>query len=145
MTAKRRGRGPQHFIRPTTFKPTNRLGRRLDAHAQATGHIAEYRRLAYAMIENPNEWILVRTYTKAHATELNEGLDWLVRTARHTVRRLMFTGINKEGVVSISEPIKGMYGRDVFDSHMVEAEMDVIECGDVQVFARWTERLEGVA
>ena len=147
MKAKRRGRGPSHFTRPATFKPTNRLGRKVDSHTQTPGaglnH--EYRRLAYALIENPNEWILVRTYTRAHATELGEGLEWLIRTARHVVRRLTFTGVNKEGVVSISEPIQGLYGRMIFDTHMVESEMDVLDSGDVQVFARWTEKLEGVA
>ena len=146
MTPSRRGHGPNRFTRPATFKPTERLGRKVDDHAHHTGHTAEYRRLAYAMMENPNEWILVQTYPNGgEADSLRNSMEWRVRTARHTIRRLIYTGVNKEGIVSISNPIKDMYGRGIFENHMIEAELDVMQNGDVQVFARWVEKLAATA
>jgi hypothetical protein len=140
MTASRRGHGPNRFTRPATFKPTERLGRKVDDHAHHTGHTAEYRRLAFAMMENPNEWILVQTYPNEMDVNPGNGIEWRVRTARHTIRRLIFTGVTKEGIVSISNPMK-----DIFENHMIEAELDVMQNGDVQVFARWVEKFAATA
>ncbi len=146
MPAKGQARGPSRFTRPATFKPTERLGRKVDDHAHHTGHSAEYRRLAFAMMENPNEWILVQTYPNGgEADSLRNGIEWRIRTARHTIRRLIFTGVNKEGIVSISNPIKDIYGRGIFENHMIDAELDVMQNGDVQVFARWVEKLAATA
>ena len=145
MPAKGQARGPSRFTRPATYKPTERLGRKVDDHAHHTGHTAEYRRLAYAMLENPNEWILVQTYPNEMDMNPGNGIEWRVRTARHTIRRLIYTGVNKEGIVSISNPIKDMYGRGVFEHHTIDAELDVMQNGDVQVFARWVEKLAATA
>ena len=146
MTTNHRVHGPSRFTRPATFKPTERLGRKVDDHAHHTGHSAEYRRLAFAMMENPNEWILVQTYPNGgEADSPRNSMDWRIKTARHTIRRLIFTGVTKEGIVSISNPIKDMYGRGVFENHAIEAELDVMMNGDVQVFTRWVEKLAATA
>jgi hypothetical protein len=72
-------------------------------------------------------------------------MEWRVRTARHTIRRLIYTGVNKEVIVSISNPIKDMYGRGIFEHHMIEAELDITMNGDVQIFTRWTEKFAATA
>ena len=97
-------------------------------------------------MENPNEWILVQTYPNgSEAAGPRNSMEWRVRTARHTIRRLIFTGVTKEGIVSISNPIKDVYGRGIFENHMIEAELDVMQNGDVQVFARWTDKFAATA
>ena len=73
------------------------------------------------------------------------GLNWRVATAQHTLRRFTFVGVNKEGMVSITKPIKKMYGSTVFETHGVEAKSIITINEDVEVWVRWTERLHNVA
>lgn len=146
MTPKDPARGARHFTRPATFKPGTPVGREVDGVAHTVGSNAELERLAYAMMENPDQWILAQTY---HVTDSKTGRDmglhWRVTTAQHTLRRFIFVGVNREGMVSITKPIKKMYGPTVFETHGVEAKSIITINEDVEVWVRWTERLEDVA
>ena len=146
MPTKDPALGPRHFTRPANFKPGTRLGRKVEGGAHLTGSTGDLVRLAYAIMENPNEWILAQTYTKIDPkTGKDEGLKYRVDTAAHSLRRYIFAGVNREGIVSISKPIVDMYGPTIFKTHAVEAESDIMDNGDVQVWIRWTERLQNVA
>ena len=138
--------GARHFTRPTTFKPGIPTGRKVEGIAHAVGSNAELERLAYAMMENPDKWVYVQTYWVIDTkTDRDMGLHWRVSTGKHTLRRFIFVGVNKEGMVSIYKPIKGMYGPNIFETHGIEAKLVITNADDVEVWVRWTERLHNVA
>ena len=140
------GLGPRHFTRPTTFRPGTPVGREVDGVAHTVGSNGELERLAYAMMENPDEWILAQTYHVIDTkTGHDMGLHWRVQTACHTLRRFTFVGVNKEGMVSVYKPIKNMYGPGIFDTHGIEAKLVITHADDVEVWVRWTDRLHNVA
>ena len=146
MESKDLGLGPRHFTRPTTFKPGQRTGRKVADTTHLIGVNDELVRLAYAMMENPNEWILAQTYHRIDSKNGKDmGLHWRIQTANSTLRRFIFVGVNKEGMVSIAKPIIGMYGAGIFKTHAIEANSDILDNGDVEVWVRWTERLHNVA
>ena len=146
MESKDLGLGPRHFTRPTTFKPGQRLGRKVADTTHLIGVNDELVRLAYAMMENPDEWILAQTYHVIDTkTGRDMGLHWRIGTGKHTLRRFIFVGVNKEGMVSVYKPIKNMYGPGIFDTHGIEAKLVITNADDVEVWVRWTDRLHNVA
>ena len=146
MTAKDQARGARHFTRPPTFKPGTPVGREVDSDTHISGANDELVRLAYAMMENPDEWILAQTYHVIDTkTGRDMGLHWRIGTGKHTLRRFIFVGVNREGMVSIYKPIKNMYGPGIFDTHGIEAKLVITNVDDVEVWVRWTDRLHNVA
>ena len=133
--------GARHFTRPTTFKPGIPTGRKVEGIAHAVGSNAELERLAYAMMENPDKWVYVQTYWGIDTkTDRDMGLHWRVQTAQHALRRFSFVGINKEGLVSVTKPIKKRYGATIFETHCIEADCYITDNNDVEVWIRWTEK-----
>ena len=146
MEAKDPALGARHFTRPATFKPGTPVGREVDGDTHHSGANDELVRLAYAMMENPDEWILAQTYHRIDSKNGKDmGLHWRIQTANSTLRRFIFVGVNKEGMVSIYKPIKGMYGPNIFETHGIEAKLVITNADDVEVWVRWTERLHNVA
>ena len=146
MEAKDPALGARHFTRPATFKPGTPVGREVDGDTHHSGANDELVRLAYAMMENPDEWILAQTYHRIDSKNGKDmGLHWRIQTANSTLRRFVFVGVNKEGMVSIYKPIKGMYGPNIFETHGIEAKLVITNADDVEVWVRWTERLHNVA
>ena len=146
MAEKDQARGARHFTRPPTFKPGTPVGREVDSDTHISGANDELVRLAYAMMENPDEWILAQTYHVIDTkTGRDMGLHWRIGTGKHTLRRFIFVGVNREGMVSIYKPIKNMYGPGIFDTHGIEAKLVITNVDDVEVWVRWTDRLHNVA
>ena len=140
------GLGPRHFTRPLTFKPGTPVGREVDGDTHVSGANDELVRLAYAMMENPDQWILAQTYHVIDTkTGRDMGLHWRIGTGKHTLRRFIFVGVNKEGMVSVYKPIKNMYGPGIFDTHGIEAKLVITHADDVEVWVRWTDRLHNIA
>lgn len=134
MSSKGYIRGPQHFTEPRDFKPALRTGIRVTRHGGTTNR-GRYERLAYALLEHPNEWICAVRYPP----ELAKTQSKTVKIASSMCNRLMLTG-RPGGVKTISNVVRELYGLGAFDAHMVQAEMDRLPDGTIEVWVRWGER-----
>ena len=133
MTTKGQARGPNHFIDPPEIVPGQRTGVRVVKTINTSTERGRYTRIAKALVDNPGEWCKVTIYP------FKQGHD-MVKVADATLRRLCRTG-RPGGMTLIKEYIAKRYGRNVFETYMVEAEMDQQPDGTIEVWARWTERL----
>ena len=133
MTSKGTARGPNHFIDPGEIVPGQRTGVKVVRTHVGNNRPGRYVRIAKALVTNPDSWCKLTVYP------FQQGMD-MVKVADATVRRLCRTG-RQGGMKIIADYIRRQYGQTIFDTYMVEAEIDAQPDGTVEIWARWTERL----